>query len=71
MMKSGHREREDKCLKKYNKLVKDKIPQIIDEEGRKAVYHKLSDEEYLLALEIKLDEEIQEYKTDKNLEWMR
>lgn len=70
MVKSGHREREDRYLKKYNKLVRDKIPQIIEEEGRRAVYHKLPDEEYLSALEIKLDEEIQEYKADKNLEEM-
>lgn len=68
MMKFGFREREDNLLKKYNKLVRDKIPKIIDNEGRKAVYHKLTDDEYLAELEKKLDEEVREYQEDKNLE---
>lgn len=70
MMKFGHREREVRALIIYNKLVRDKIPQIIEDDGKKAVYHHLSDEEYIQALEVKLEEEIEEYKKDKNLEEM-
>lgn len=41
----------------YNKLVRDKIPQIIRRQGQKTVTRKLEGEEYTLALERKLDEE--------------
>jgi Uncharacterized conserved protein len=47
-------------MKVYNKLVRDKIPKIIEETGKKAVIHLLSEEEYLAALEAKLDEEVGE-----------
>lgn len=57
-------------MKKYNKLVRDKIPQIIDSDGKRAVYHVLSEEEYILQLENKLDEEVAEYRQDKSLEEM-
>lgn len=44
IMKYGHRERRDIRLKKYNKLVRDKIPEIVEQDGRKAVYHVLSED---------------------------
>lgn len=52
----------------YNKLVRDKIPQIIEENGGKAEMRILSDEEYRSFLEAKLDEEVVEYHRDKNAE---
>ena len=46
--------------KKYNKLVRDGIPEFIKNEGREAVYHILSDREFEEALNKKLFEEVQE-----------
>lgn len=54
--------------KKFNKLVRDKIPQIIEAGGGSCVTRVLSDEEYLLALDQKLDEELAEYHKDQNIE---
>ena len=54
--------------KTYNKLVRDKIPEIIESEGQTCQTHILSNNEYIKALESKLDEEVAEYHTDKNLE---
>lgn len=45
----------------YNKLVRDKIPNIILSSGKKYDIRVLSDSEYLLALNEKLMEEVQEY----------
>lgn len=52
----------------YNKLVRDKIPQIIERQGKTANTRILSDEEYTRALEQKLDEEAGEFHKGKNLE---
>lgn len=52
----------------YNKLVRDKIPQIIEDNGGKAEIRILSDVEYGRYLEAKLDEEIGEYHCDKTAE---
>lgn len=52
----------------FNKLVRDRIPEIIAESGAKANIRILSDEEYRLHLESKLDEEVGEYHRDKNAE---
>ena len=52
----------------YNKLVRDKIPAIIEEHGEKPITRILEDEEYTACLEAKLDEEVREYHRDKNLE---
>lgn len=58
-------------MKVYNKLVRDKIPQIIEDDGRKAVYRYLNDNmEYLNELEKKLNEELKEYEDSKSLEEM-
>ena len=51
-----------------NKLVRDKIPAIINAQGKKANTRILNDAEYLRALEVKLDEEVSEYHKDRNLE---
>jgi predicted house-cleaning noncanonical NTP pyrophosphatase (MazG superfamily) len=55
-------------MKKYNKLVRDKIPEIMLASGAKPVTKILDDKEYTLYLEKKLDEEVAEYHRDKNLE---
>ena len=57
-------------MKVYNKLVRDKIPEIIEEDGKNCKTRILSDEEYIAALEAKLNEEVAEYQADKNLEEM-
>ena len=57
-------------MKVHNKLVRDKIPEIIEKDGKTCVTHILSDDEYIKALETKLNEEVAEYQADKNLEEM-
>ena len=53
---------------KYNKLVRDRIPDIIEESGKACVTEILSDEEYLCMVDAKLDEELAEYHKDQNIE---
>lgn len=57
-------------MKIYNKLVRDKIPEIIEADGNSCKTHILSNAEYIVALEEKLNEEVAEYQADKNLEEM-
>ncbi|PYZ96845.1 phosphoribosyl-ATP pyrophosphohydrolase [Alteribacter lacisalsi] len=45
----------------YNKLVRDRIPEIIEKSGKEAVIEKLTREEYIKAAREKLFEEIDEY----------
>lgn len=52
----------------YNKLVRDKIPEIIRRQGETPVCRTLSDEEYILCLEKKLDEEVAEYHESGDIE---
>ena len=56
------------AVKKYNKLVRDRIPEIIAADGKRCTVETLSDEEYLLLLDHKLDEELAEYQESKSLE---
>ena len=53
---------------KYNKLVRDRIPDIIEESGKACITEILSDEEYLRMVDAKLDEELAEYHKDQNIE---
>ena len=55
-------------MKIYNKLVRDNIPVIMIKNGAKPVTKILSDEEYLVELNRKLQEEVQEYLKDGNVE---
>ncbi len=52
----------------YNKLVRDKIPKIIEADGKRCKTEVLSDEEYLKMVDRKLDEELAEYHKDQNVE---
>lgn len=70
IMKFGHQEGRYKHLKKYNKLVRDRIPEVIEKDGRKAKFKILSDKAYLTALDKKLLEEVKEYQADKSIEEM-
>lgn len=53
---------------KYNKLVRDRVPELIEESGRKQVSRTLNEEEYEQALMDKIVEEIEEYRLSKNEE---
>lgn len=55
-------------MKTYNKLVRDKIPGIIEASGAVCATRVLSDPEYLQALDNKLTEELAEYYRDQSLE---
>lgn len=52
----------------HNKLVRDKIPEIIEQNGDRAITHIANDEEYKKALEEKLYEEIAEFLKDSCVE---
>ena len=52
----------------YNKLVRDRIPELIAANGETPCIRILEQEEYLRHLEAKLDEEVGEYHRDKNAE---
>lgn len=55
-------------MKIYNKLVRDKIPEIIETDGKKFETRIASKEEHAELLEKKLHEEVDEFVKDKNLE---
>lgn len=52
----------------YNKLVRDRIPEIIESSGKSCTTEILSTEEYLRMIDAKLDEELTEYHKDQNIE---
>ena len=54
--------------KTYHKLVRDRIPEIIESDGKICVCETLSDEDYISLLDQKLDEELAEYQESKSLE---
>ena len=55
-------------IKTYNKLVRDRIPEIIEQGGDRCRTQVLSDEDYLRMVDAKLDEELAEYHKDQNIE---
>lgn len=55
-------------MKIYNKLVRDKITDIIEADGRVAKYRILDNNEYRQELNKKLQEEVKEYLEDNNVE---
>ena len=52
----------------YHKLVRDRIPEIIEQSGKTCTYSILTDEEYLEHLDKKLNEELAEYQESKSME---
>ena len=55
-------------VKVYNKLIRDKIPQIIEQSGKQAILEEVSGKEYLELLNAKLGEELQEYLDSQSIE---
>ena len=53
---------------RYHKLVRDRIPEIIEKSGKRCVTTVLSDEEYIKMLDVKLNEELAEYQESKSME---
>lgn len=54
--------------KTYNKLVRDKIPEIIQVSGNKATTVVAGDEEYYQLLKNKLEEEVAEFMDSDSIE---
>lgn len=52
----------------HNKLVRDRIPEIIEGAGKTCATRILPHAEYLAALDAKLTEELAEYQADKSME---
>lgn len=61
LMHISHRIKEEEGLIKYNKLVRDRIPQIIKANGVKCKTHIAKDDEYQALLIAKLNEEVDEF----------
>ena len=55
-------------MKIYNKLVRDRIPEIIEKQGKICHYEVMSDDAYKAALNAKLTEELKEYHESGELE---
>ena len=52
----------------YNKLVRDRIPEIIRASGKKCTVEVLENTAYINMLDAKLQEELNEYQQSKSLE---
>ena len=52
----------------YHKLIRDRIPEIIEADGKTCTWETLSEEAYLQLLDKKLNEELAEYQESKSLE---
>lgn len=55
-------------MKFCNKIIRDKIPKILEDSGKDYYIHIVDDKEALKYLDLKLDEEVEEFHKDKNLE---
>ena len=52
----------------HNKLVRDRIPEIIEASGKNCTVEVLPNDAYIQALDAKLNEELAEYQESKSLE---
>ena len=52
----------------YDKLIRDKIPEIIEQSGKKCIVEVMDDDTYIEYLDQKLNEELAEYQQDKSIE---
>jgi predicted house-cleaning noncanonical NTP pyrophosphatase (MazG superfamily) len=55
-------------MAEFNKVIRDKIPEIIQKDGYTCNVQVISDEKFLLEIEKKLSEEVIEYQNDKTPE---
>lgn len=55
-------------VEEYHKLVRDRIPAIIEADGDRPETHRADDEEYARLLGEKLVEEAEEYRTSRDVE---
>ncbi len=55
---------------RYNKLVRDRIPEIIEDAGKEYTIYTAADEEYLSKLYAKVMEELDEFKENPSAEEM-
>ncbi len=55
-------------MTKYDKAIRDKIPEIIKKDGFSCNVETMSDEKFLVEMEKKLSEEVVEYQNSKNPE---
>lgn len=55
-------------IKKCHKLVRDKIPVIIENSDKVCITEPLSNRDYLYMIDAKLDEELEAYHKDQNIE---
>ncbi len=53
---------------KYSKLVRDRIPEIIESSGKSCICEILSDDQYIEMLDAKLNEELAKYQESKSME---
>ena len=53
---------------KYDKLIRDKIPDIIEQSGKKCIVEVMNNDTYIEYLDQKLNEELAEYQQDKSVE---
>ena len=53
---------------KYHKLIRDCIPEIIADNGKVCIAEVMSDADYIVALDAKLEEELHEYRADHSIE---
>lgn len=54
-------------MKTFNKLIRDKIPEIIEDAGNDYEIEVLNDEDYFEALNKKLEEELEEYRQSEEI----
>ena len=52
----------------YHKLIRDKIPEIVEASGKTAITEVMNDRDYLAAIDEKLGEELSEYLESHALE---
>ncbi len=55
-------------VKIYNKLVRDRIPEIIEAQGKACIFEVMDDAEYLERIDKKLSEELDEYYADGSID---
>jgi len=55
---------DDKKVMKYDKLVRDKIPEIIVNDGSECSFKKVDDDHFISYIEKKIQEELKEFKDD-------